>query len=130
MSEEKLYVICEVEQCWNKPNSIGLIRYDPSNQLDAIESMYLNPSRIIKQSQLRYDIPKIGELAFFKCGGLHRDKVELRKGFRADEKRLIIDPPKEPKSVWDQWAEECPACCNEETKKAVAEWLKREPEKD
>lgn len=124
MNEEKMYVICEIEPTGVGRYSNGVAQYKPL-RFEPNEEMWLHPSRIVKKSQLRYGYPKIGDLAFFLING-----PNLRNDLWSDNIRLIIDPPKEPKSKWDQWAEECPACCNEETKRAVAEWLKREPEKD
>ena len=136
MSEEKLFVIMEVEREPNDRVVEGVQQWYPvgvvDNHLDDCECLWLKPSRIIPESRLRYGKPCRGERYFEPGEGIGWETWQVPDSKEVNG--LILDPPPEPKSDWDEWCEDEPFPASfdpySEYKIAHIEWQKRMPKED
>ena len=119
-NKERLFVIMEVEE--GDSESIYTKEYLPVDNKGA-EIVYLNPSRIIPASRLRYGVPKRDE-TYFQNHFWNWAGANIN--FPGNSTRLILGPePGEEKSEFDKWVEDCPAC-----DPAIKDWIKKMPRED
>jgi len=121
--KEGLFVILEVFKAAGGPTDEGLYLYYPKNTITErhIEQMWLEPSRVIKASRLRYGQVEVGDV--------YLDPVDWNwypATMNWDRIRLILDPEPKEKDEWDEWADSMPhhqIAWREEW----IQWLKRMP---
>ena len=122
----KLFVILEVKDTTDREYSGLMGRFIPADTESLSgEYMWLNLSRIIPASRLRWEKPKRGEMMF--------DLAEpnlWRKATIDFENcvNLILDPEPEEKDEWDEWTKTCPLDdWHTKTIQKLVNWLKRMP---
>ena len=115
--KERLFVIMEVESVPYDTED-GTEHFEPVGAENG-EYMWLNPSRVIPESRLRYGKPQKDDTYF--APELKWVKWILRREF--DEMRLILDPAPGEKDEWEEWADSAPTCIDDRTKN----WIKRMP---
>jgi len=120
--KERLFVIMEVE-LKNKWQD-GQHRYVPINAFKH-ETMYLDESRIIPASRLRYGEAR-GHTVFIP-------ELGWQENWGSSSHYLILDPEpvEEKKDEWEEWGDDCPLTgINSQDRSDLADWLKRMPRRD
>uniref|UniRef100_A0A6M3LKI8 Uncharacterized protein n=1 Tax=viral metagenome TaxID=1070528 RepID=A0A6M3LKI8_9ZZZZ len=120
--EEKLFVIAEVKQVDPVAASDGTLLYNFIGRPES-EYIWLHPDSpaLVRQSQLRYGEPCVGERGFSPSVGGGLGLGHWPAGF--PETRLIIDSyAPSPATAWDKWLSESPVC-----DERVKAWIGRMP---